>query len=268
MDDLTCVSFRAFVFFFFSSRRRHTRLTCDWSSDVCSSDLARLGRELLPAATRGHVQGAGAGVERAHGVCRRGARPGSVRPGGAACAAGDRGSSPRRTVGRPAAGGRPPRQGSAVRERGPLARGHAGLGDRPAERIVRQPRSARAPRGGRLTREEEPLMVRKLHNFDEWIDYFRYWQDSIGLPQGEIRQFKFEAKFGDQDVPHIEFGHYKGQRKWPTVMHIPDQRIRDALLNLIVYQGDTEFASVEQQRNLLKHAPSDYDLLALMRVMT
>src|SRR6266480_5450680 len=25
--------------FSFSSRRRHTRLTCDWSSDVCSSDL-------------------------------------------------------------------------------------------------------------------------------------------------------------------------------------------------------------------------------------
>src|SRR5713226_10091963 len=28
------------VFFFFSSRRRHTRWTGDWSSDVCSSDLA------------------------------------------------------------------------------------------------------------------------------------------------------------------------------------------------------------------------------------
>src|SRR2546430_13084140 len=28
------------VFFFFSSRRRHTRFDCDWSSDVCSSDLA------------------------------------------------------------------------------------------------------------------------------------------------------------------------------------------------------------------------------------
>jgi len=111
-------------------------------------------------------------------------------------------------------------------------------------------------------------MVRKLGNFDDWIDYFRYWQESIGLPQGELRDFKFEAKFGDQDVPIIEFGHYKGQRKWPTVMHIPDQRIRDALLNLIVYQGDTEFASVEQQRSLLTHAPSDYDLLALQRVMT
>src|SRR5256885_3540155 len=92
--------------------------------------------------------------------------------------------------------------------------------------------------------------------------------DSIGLPQGELRDFQFDAKFGDPEVPHIEFGHYRGQRKWPSVMHIPDQRIRDALLNLIVYQGDTEFASVEQQRNLLTHAPSDYDLLALMRVMT
>src|SRR5256886_12916841 len=32
-------------FFFFSSRRRHTRFDCDWSSDVCSSDL-----NLLPLA--------------------------------------------------------------------------------------------------------------------------------------------------------------------------------------------------------------------------
>src|SRR5256886_9414353 len=34
-------------FFFFSSRRRHTRFDCDWSSDVCSSDL--VGRNLLPS---------------------------------------------------------------------------------------------------------------------------------------------------------------------------------------------------------------------------
>src|SRR5215204_7463031 len=31
--------------FFFSSRRRHTRSLCDWSSDVCSSDL-QLQREI------------------------------------------------------------------------------------------------------------------------------------------------------------------------------------------------------------------------------
>src|SRR2546427_9273971 len=33
--------FFSFFFFFFSSRRRHTRFDCDWSSDVCSSDLLR-----------------------------------------------------------------------------------------------------------------------------------------------------------------------------------------------------------------------------------
>src|SRR5256886_10974409 len=30
------------IIFFFSSRRRHTRFDCDWSSDVCSSDLDSL----------------------------------------------------------------------------------------------------------------------------------------------------------------------------------------------------------------------------------
>src|SRR5438034_9499877 len=35
------------VFFFFSSRRRHTRSLCDWSSDVCSSDLG----VMVPAQT-------------------------------------------------------------------------------------------------------------------------------------------------------------------------------------------------------------------------
>src|SRR2546427_4116710 len=36
-----------FCFFFFSSRRRHTRFDCDWSSDVCSSDLIG-GRDERP----------------------------------------------------------------------------------------------------------------------------------------------------------------------------------------------------------------------------
>src|SRR5437870_7707090 len=36
--------FFCFFFFFFSSRRRHTRWPRDWSSDVCSSDLPRVGR--------------------------------------------------------------------------------------------------------------------------------------------------------------------------------------------------------------------------------
>src|SRR2546430_701550 len=46
------------VFFFFSSRRRHTRFDCDWSSDVCSSDLSSTrrrrsrSRSATPRATR------------------------------------------------------------------------------------------------------------------------------------------------------------------------------------------------------------------------
>src|SRR5699024_11701924 len=39
-----------FLFFFFSSRRRHTRSKRDWSSDVCSSDLGR-GCKLLKKGT-------------------------------------------------------------------------------------------------------------------------------------------------------------------------------------------------------------------------
>src|SRR5438270_14092824 len=51
--------------FFFSSRRRHTRFDCDWSSDVCSSDQAErlaadLGAEQLGRAPPG--PGAGAHV--------------------------------------------------------------------------------------------------------------------------------------------------------------------------------------------------------------
>src|SRR2546430_85699 len=43
------VSCYCVFYFFFSSRRRHTRFDCDWSSDVCSSDLLFAGerRDLL-----------------------------------------------------------------------------------------------------------------------------------------------------------------------------------------------------------------------------
>src|SRR2546430_4662728 len=56
-----CTVVRSSVFFF-SSRRRHTRFDCDWSSDVCSSDLTGLedgdaaqgpaGQQFFPKAGR------------------------------------------------------------------------------------------------------------------------------------------------------------------------------------------------------------------------
>src|SRR5260370_30318624 len=42
-------------FFFFSSRRRHTRFKCDWSSDVCSSDLWSLAVSIETAEELRHA---------------------------------------------------------------------------------------------------------------------------------------------------------------------------------------------------------------------
>src|SRR5690606_40711814 len=50
----------SYSFFFFSSRRRHTRFSRDWSSDVCSSDLA-------------NIAGCGTGAP-----CRAGQSPGLI----------------------------------------------------------------------------------------------------------------------------------------------------------------------------------------------
>src|SRR6478672_12565494 len=43
-------------FFFFSSRRRHTRSDRDWSSDVCSSDLALPGQILVSSMAQALAQ--------------------------------------------------------------------------------------------------------------------------------------------------------------------------------------------------------------------
>src|SRR2546430_12529254 len=45
------------VFFFFSSRRRHTRFDCDWSSDVCSSDLFDVIRDLFSKTQEARARG-------------------------------------------------------------------------------------------------------------------------------------------------------------------------------------------------------------------
>src|SRR2546430_6789702 len=68
--ELAC-EFR--VFFFFSSRRRHTRFDCDWSSDVCSSDL---GVEEGPGELEVEVAGVQLGVAQRHEPRVRGAERG------------------------------------------------------------------------------------------------------------------------------------------------------------------------------------------------
>jgi benzoyl-CoA 2,3-epoxidase subunit B len=106
-----------------------------------------------------------------------------------------------------------------------------------------------------------------ISTFDDWVDLFRAWRDEIGYDSSLLGDYQFEAKFEERLEPEIEFGAYAGEPKWERLLDVPDQRIRDALLNYIIYQGDTEFASVEQQRRLIETAPSDYDLHSIARIM-
>src|SRR5256886_5646378 len=53
-----------FRVFFFSSRRRHTRFDCDWSSDVCSSDLTDPVQRVLESYLREKFPDIDAPIER------------------------------------------------------------------------------------------------------------------------------------------------------------------------------------------------------------
>lgn len=110
-------------------------------------------------------------------------------------------------------------------------------------------------------------MAQKIATFDDWTDYFHAWQKDIGFDPAQIKDYKFDAFYADPPHAEIEFGEFKGRKKWEKVLDVPTQEMRDSLLHLIVYQGDTEFASTEQQRDLLNNAPGDYDLQCLLRVM-
>src|SRR4051812_11742854 len=111
-----------------------------------------------------------------------------------------------------------------------------------------------------------PGKVMKIGSFSDWEGLFKEWREEIGVNHQDIRNFKFDTLYGAIETEEISFGYYKGRNKWENVRQIPTQNMRDALMNLIVYQGDTEFASVEQQRWLYETAPTDYDRQALLRV--
>src|SRR5919112_6458103 len=80
------------------------------------------------------------------------------------------------------------------------------------------------------------------------------------VPMQDYRWGIFLAE-GDPDRK-INFGQHKGEPAWQTV---PGE-YRSELQRLIVVQGDTEPASVEQQRHLGATAPSLYDMRNLFQV--
>jgi len=112
-----------------------------------------------------------------------------------------------------------------------------------------------------------PGKVAKIGSFSDWVGLFNEWRQEIGVNGDDVREFHFDTLYGAIETDDIQFGSYKGRRKWENLRQIPTQQMRDALMNMIVYQGDTEFASVEQQRNLFEAAPTDWDRRALTRVM-
>ena len=109
--------------------------------------------------------------------------------------------------------------------------------------------------------------MEKIAGFDDWKDLFFKWQKDIGFEPALVKDYKFDAFYDEGTGPNIEFGDYKGRKKFAKLLDVPTQDMRDALLHLIFYQGDTEFGSSEQQRKLIDTAPSDYDRQCLLRVM-
>jgi len=112
-----------------------------------------------------------------------------------------------------------------------------------------------------------PGKVAKVGTFGDWVGLFDDWRKDIGVNHDEIAGFKFDTLYGAIETNEVQFGSFKGRNKWENLRQVPTQQMRDALINLIVYQGDTEFASVEQQRNLFQSAPTDWDRRAITRVM-
>jgi benzoyl-CoA 2,3-epoxidase subunit B len=111
------------------------------------------------------------------------------------------------------------------------------------------------------------FMGERIATFDDWKDLFYKWQKDIGFDPSLIKDYKFEAIYDQGPHAEIEFGEFKGRKKFEKVLDVPSQDMRDSLLHLIYYQGDTEFASSEQQRKLIDNAPSAYDQQCLLRIM-
>ena len=105
-------------------------------------------------------------------------------------------------------------------------------------------------------------------NFEAWIRDFNEWQTRIGFDPSWLGDYRFDIKFDwDTAGKSIEFGDFKGMPKWERRMQIPQQNIRDAIISMVSVQGDTEFASVEQQNHLLATAPTEYDKKSALRIM-
>lgn len=114
------------------------------------------------------------------------------------------------------------------------------------------------------------MEAKRIETFDDWKELFQAWQKDIGydarLFSSLLHGYEFVERFAGLITSEIKFGEFAGGHKWENPGEIPRSEIQDLLLRLITVQGDTEFASVEQQRRLLDSAPTGGDLHSMVRI--
>ena len=57
-------------------------------------------------------------------------------------------------------------------------------------------------------------MAERIANFDEWKDLFYKWQADIGFDASLVKDYKFEPIYDNGTGPDIEFGDFKGRKKF------------------------------------------------------
>src|SRR5258706_49350 len=102
--------------------------------------------------------------------------------------------------------------------------------------------------------------------FDDSVDQTRAGPRDIAVVAGP--GVTLTGKFAASARAEFGLGRSAGHRRWESVAEIPAPEIRDELLRLIVWQGDSEVRAVEQARQLLDSAPTEHDRIRLARHMT
>ena len=74
-----------------------------------------------------------------------------------------------------------------------------------------------------------PGKVPRIGTFSDWVGLFEEWRKEVGVNTDDIAGFQFQTLYGQIETEEIQFGHYKGKRKWESVRQIPTQNMRDAL---------------------------------------
>ena len=64
-----------------------------------------------------------------------------------------------------------------------------------------------------------PGKVAKIGTFSDWVGLFDDWRKDIGVNRDEIASFKFDTLYGAIETEEIQFGHFKGRRKWEKFLH-------------------------------------------------